>query len=212
LVPYNPTLRHSAAAAKWESGLDNSPMYDDAVFNERTNTFELDDVALSSYYAMDCEALAAMAESLGKKRAATAYRQEYQTIKGRINELLWDEAHGIYCNRHWDGRLSQRWSPTSFFPLIAGIAPRDRAARMVEGHLLSESEFWGEYVLPSISRNDPAYPDNDYWRGRIWGPFNFLVAEGLRRYRFDQVAAELARKGIEMFMQNWRDDGGVYEN
>jgi hypothetical protein len=83
---------------------------------------------------------------------------------------------------------------------------------MIREHLLNENEFWGEHVLPSISRADPAYRDNDYWRGRIWGPFNFLVAEGLRRYRCDDVAAELARKGLEMFLRCWREDGGVYEN
>ncbi len=205
-------IRHSAQAAKWESGLDNSPMYDEVAFNERTNTHELDDVGLNCYYAMDAESLAAMAECLGKKRDAARYRKEYATIKQRINELLWDDEHGIYCNRHWDGRLSNRWAPTSFLPLTAGVAPRDRAERMVREHLLNQREFWGEYVIPSIARNDPAYPDNDYWRGRIWGPFNFLVAEGLRRYRFDDEAAELARKGLDMFMRNWREDGGVYEN
>jgi hypothetical protein len=96
--------------------------------------------------------------------------------------------------------------------MIAGVATPERAARMVNEHLLNEGEFWGQYVIPSIARSDPAYKDNDYWRGRIWGPFNFLVAEGLRRYRFDDAAAELARKSLEMFMQNWRADGGVYEN
>jgi len=212
LVPYNPTLRHSAKACMWESGLDNSPMYDDVAFNAEKNVLELDDVALSSYYAMDCEALAALAECLGRARDARSFRRQYAAIAGRINALLWDEEHGIYCNRHWDGRFSRRWSPTSFFPLIAGVAPRERAERMVREHLLNEREFWGAYVIPSIARSDPAYPDNDYWRGRIWGPFNFLVAEGLRRYRFDDVAAELARKGLEMFMRNWREDGGVYEN
>lgn len=205
-------IRHCVQAAKWESGLDNSPMYDDVAFNERTNTLELDDVGLSSYYALDCEALAALADCLGKPRQAAAYRREYEAMRRRINELLWDEQHGLYCNRHWDGHLSPRWSPTSFLPLIAGVAPRDRAERMVREHLLNEREFWGQYVIPSIARSDPAYPDNDYWRGRIWGPFNFLVAEGLRRYRFDEVAAELAHKGLEMFLRNWREDGGVYEN
>jgi hypothetical protein len=205
-------IRHSAQAAKWESGLDNSPMYDDVPFNEQTGTLELDDVGLSSYYAMDCEALAAIAECLGRSNDDAAYRKQYETIRQRINELLWDEEHGIYCNRHWDGRLSQRWAPTSFFPLIAGVAPRERAERMIREHLLNESEFWGQYVIPSIARNDPAYPDNDYWRGRIWGPFNFLVAEGLRRYRFDDEAAELAHKGLSIFLRNWREDGGVYEN
>jgi hypothetical protein len=205
-------IRHSAQAAKWESGLDNSPMYDDVPFNPQTNTLELDDVGLSSYYAMDCEALTAIAEYLGKPKDAAAYRRQYEKIKQRINELLWDQEHGIYCNRHWDGRLSRRWAPTSFFPLIAGVAPRERAARMVREHLLNEREFWGEYAIPSIARSDPAYPDNDYWRGRIWGPFNFLTAEGLRRYRFDDEAAELARKGLDIFLRNWRADGGVYEN
>jgi hypothetical protein len=205
-------IRHGVQAAKWESGLDNSPMYDDVPFNEETNTLELDDIGLSCYYAMDCEALAAMAECLGRKGDAARYRKEYDALKKQINELLWDDEHGVYCNRHWDGRFSNRWSPTSFFPLIAGIAPPDRAERTVREHLLNEREFWGERVIPSIARNDPAYPDNDYWRGRIWGPFNLLVAEGLRRYRFDDVAAELARKGLDIFLRNWREDGGVYEN
>ncbi len=208
----NPTLQHSAKCAMYEAALDNSPLYDDVPFNSQTSTFELSDVGLNSYYAMDCEALAQMAEWLGKRNDAAIYRRQYEQAKQRINENLWDEQNGIDCNRHWDGRFSRRWAPTSFYPLIAGVAPLDRAERMIREHLLNAHEFWGEYVIPSIARNDPAYPDNAYWRGRIWGPFNFLVAEGLRRYRFDDVAADLARKGLDMFMRNWREDGGVYEN
>lgn len=212
LLPYNPSLQHTAKCAMYESGLDNSPMYDDVPFNEKTNTFELADVGLNSYYAMDCESLARIAERLGRNREAVAYRREYEAIRRRINERLWDEEHGLYVNRHWDGRFSNRWSPTSFFPMISGAAEPDRAERMVREHLLNESEFWGKYVVPAIARTDPAYHDNDYWRGRIWGPFNFLLAEGLRRYRMDDVAAELAGRGLTMFMENWRRDGGVYEN
>ena len=212
LLPYNPSLQNTAKCAMYESGLDNSPMYDDVPFNHQANTLELADVALNSYYAMDCEGLAWIAEWLGKPEDAARFRREHAEMKERINAQLWDDANGIYANRHWDGRFSSRWSPTSFFPLIAGIAPPERAERMVREHLLNEREFWGRYVIPAIARTDPAYPDNDYWRGRIWGPFNFLVAEGLRRYRMDDVAAELSRRGLEMFLENWRADGGIYEN
>lgn len=31
------------------------------------------------------------------------------------------------------------------------------------------------YSLPSTPNNDPAYLDNSYWRGRVWGPLNYLV-------------------------------------
>lgn len=212
LLSDNPQLQHSAKCAMYEAGADNSPMYDDVPFNQAANTLELIDVGLNSYFAMDCMALAAIADCLNETEHAAAYRQEFETLKIRFNQMLWNDQHGIYCNRHWDGRFSERWSPTSFFPLIAGLAPQERAERMVRQHLLNEDEFWGDCVLPSIARNDPAYPDNDYWRGRIWPPLNFLVAEGLRRYRFDDVAAQLAQKGLDMFMRNWREDGGVYEN
>jgi hypothetical protein len=212
LVPYNGKVQFTRQAAMYESGLDNSPLFDDVPFNEHTRTLELDDIALCSYYALDCEALAHMAEFLGRRGEAARFRHEYRQMAARINALLWDEAHGIYCNRHWDGRFSRRWAPTSFFPLVAGVATPDRAARLVREHLLNEHEFWGEYVIPSIARRDPAYKDNDYWRGRIWGPLNFLVAEGLRRYRFDTEAAQLAQKSLDLFMRNWRADGGVYEN
>ncbi|MBN2446717.1 MAG: hypothetical protein JXO22_08325, partial [Phycisphaerae bacterium] len=112
----------------------------------------------------------------------------------------------------WDGRFSPRWAPTSFFPMLAGVATRERAERLVREHLLNEKEFWGPYVIPAIARSDPAYHDNDYWRGRIWGPFNYLTCEGLRRYRFDDVATDLATRSLNLFMDNWRRDGGVYEN
>ncbi|MBU0639741.1 MAG: hypothetical protein KKB50_12815 [Planctomycetes bacterium] len=212
LLPFNPAIQHAAICAKYESGLDNSPMYDDAVFNKQTNTFELTDVGLNCYYALDCEALAALATLLDKPRHAAAYQREYETIRERVNAALWDERNGLYANRHWDGRFSARWSPTSFFPLLAGLAPSERAERLVRAHLLNNDEFWGRYVIPAIARCDPAFPDNDYWRGRIWGPFNFLVAEGLRRYRYDREAADLAQRGLQMFLQNWHADGGIYEN
>jgi hypothetical protein len=212
ILPYNGKPQFTRQAAIYESGLDNSPLFDDVAFNEQAGTLELDDLALCSYYAMDCEALAHMAEFLGRRSDAAQFWHEYQQIAERINAHLWDDEHGVYCNRHWDGRLSRRSAPTAFFPLIAGVAPPERAARLVREHLLNAQEFWGEFVIPSIARNDPAYKDNDYWRGRIWGPFNFLVAEGLRRYRFDAEAAQLAQKSLDLFMRNWRADGGVYEN
>ena len=212
LVPYNGKVQFTRQSAVYESGADNSPMYDDVGFDERRHTLQLDDVGLSSYYALDCEALARIATVLGRTADARSFAGEYTRVAERINELLWDESQGIYCNRHWDGRLSPRWSHTSFFQLLAGVASPERAERLVREHLRNEREFWGRYVIPSVPRGDPAFRDNDYWRGRIWGPLNFLVAEGLRRYRFDDVAADLARKSLDLFMRNWRADGGVYEN
>ncbi len=75
---------------------------------------------------------------------------------------------------------------------------------MVNEHLLNPKEFWGTYILPSISRNDPAFVDQYYVRGTIWGPFNYLVYQGINRYRFDATALQFAQKSYDLYMEDWR--------
>jgi glycogen debranching enzyme len=78
--------------------------------------------------------------------------------------------------------------------------------------MLNPEEFWGEFVLPSIARDDPAFQDNDYWRGRIWAPMNFLVYLGLRNYSFDGPRRDLVRKSANLLLREWREKGHVHEN
>ncbi len=203
---------HTQQAAKWESGLDNSPMYEDIPFNEEANTLELADIGLTCLYAADAEALAKMADALGKPDEAGRYREEYEALKVRINDLMWDEERGLYVNRHWDGRFANRYSPTSFYPLLAGVATPERAERSVREHLMNPDEFWGEWVIPSIARTDPNFHVQKYWQGRVWPPFNFLVYEGLRRYGLDDAADQLAEKSAALLLKEWREEGHIHEN
>ena len=195
-------ISNNLKAAMYESGLDNSPMYDDAVFNTDTHTMEYIDVGLNSLYAMDCWALYEIATELGKREGCAKTAARVFKNQGTINSTLWDEDTGIYLNRYWDGRYNYRLSPTNFYPLIAGIASERQAERIVNEHLLNDKEFWGEYVIPSIAKNDEAFKDNDYWRGRIWGPMNFLVGEGLKRYGFYNEAYAFASKGLKLFKKD----------
>jgi len=211
-------------AAMYESGLDNSPMYDEAEYDTDAHTMKLADVGLNALYALDAWALGEIARELGFLDTAGEMQDDYQRISERINEWLWNEEAGIYQNRHWDGRFSAHLSPTNFYPLLAGIVPPERAKRMVTEHLLNEDEFWGRFVIPSISRNDPGYHRNEilrdnisqtigeYWRGRIWGPMNFLVCEGLRRAGFNIEAYEFARKGLSLYLGEWQAESHVHEN
>jgi glycogen debranching enzyme len=67
-------------------------------------------------------------------------------------------------------------------------------------------------MMPSISRDDPAYPEQDYWRGRIWAPMNFLVYLGLRRYDLPKARADLAEKSRQLLLNEWLAHGHVHEN
>jgi hypothetical protein len=179
-------------------------MWDEAKYDPHTYTMNLADVGLNSLYTFDAECLAKIAAILGKEEDSRKFAAEYERMKQLVRGQLWNDKDGIYENRFWDGSLSKRLSPTNFYPLFAGIATPDQANRMVKEHLLNPQEFWGQYVAPTIARNDPAFPDQFYWRGDIWGPTNYMLYEGLNRYRFDQVALEFAQKSYNLFMDDWR--------
>ena len=191
-------------AAKYETGLDDSPMYDEVNYDSHTYTMNLHDVGLNSLYALDAECLSRIAALLGKTEDSQRLAAGYETMKKRVREKLWNDQDGIYENRFWDGHFSKRLSPTNFYPMFAGIATPEQAKRMIEEHLLNPKEFWGKYVAPTIARNDPAFPDQFYWRGDIWGPTNYMLYEGINRYRFDKVALQYAQKSYDLFMDDWR--------
>jgi len=199
-------------AAKCESGMDNSPLYDAAEFDQKIGTMNLSDVGLNALFAADAMYLAKIAGVLGKTVDKESLENEHGELGERIDSFLWNEEAGAYMDRFWNGDFSSRMGPTMFYPLLAHVPSRDRAAELVHGHLLNEEEFWGEFVIPTISRNDPAFRDQLYWRGRIWPPVNYLIYLGLREYGFDDVAHELARRSVRLFMHEWKLRGHCHEN
>ena len=183
--------------------MDDSPMYDDVVYDADTYTMNIDDVGLNSLYALDSECMARIAEILGKEDDKRRFTSDYERMTTAMRQHLWNEKDGIYENRYWNGDFSRRLSPTNFYPMLAGVATTEQAKRMVKEHLLNPSEFWGPYVIPTISRSDAAFEDQYYWRGDIWGPTNYLVYEGLNRYGEDEVALQFAEKSYSLFMDDW---------
>lgn len=210
--PLEVTHINDLQGAAWESGLDNSPMYDAIPYDEAGHIMLLADAGLTGLYVMDCEALADIARVLGKTAEVDELRQRAGAFRASLAQL-WDAESGIYCNKRLDsGEFSHRLSPTNFYPLLGRAATQAEAQRMIEEHFYNPDEFWGEWIMPTIARNDPAYPDQEYWRGRIWGPTNFLVYLGLRNYDLPQAREDLAEKSKELFLKNWREHGYVAEN
>jgi putative isomerase len=198
--------------AIYESGLDNSPMYDGTTYNHATHLVEYADVGLMSLYVADCNALAQIADALGKTAEAKEARERSARYAAKL-KTMWNEQAGMFLNIDLHTReASHRLSPTNFYPMLAKVATPEQANTMVQKHLLNPQEFWGEFVIPSIERDDPAFKDQNYWRGRIWGPMNYLVYLGLENYDDAQVRAEFADKSYRLFSKEWKEKGHVHEN
>ena len=95
----------SQLAARDESSMDNSPMYDQAAFQKETGTLDLEDIALNSLLAVEAEALARIAAMLGELTDAAWFQAERDAMVTRIREHLWDKDHQIFANRFWSGRF-----------------------------------------------------------------------------------------------------------
>ena len=204
--------RGTRLGAILESGLDNSPMYDDSTYNPQTHVLEYADVGLMSMYIADCDALAEAAQILNKPEVERELKERAARFRAKL-ATLWDPQKGIFLNKDLHtGQPNTRLSPTNFYPLLARAATAQQAHEMIEKHLLNPVEFWGEWIIPSIARDDPAFHDQNYWRGRIWGPMNYLVYLGLCSYDDAKTRQEFAQKSYALFLKEWTENRHVHEN
>ena len=210
--PFNEPDVRTKKTAGYESGMDDSPMYEGVPFNKQKNTMELQDVGLNCLYIADCNALAEMAKILKRLNEEKELRKRAQRLKKKMEEL-WDDKTGLYLNRRTDTKeLSKKLSPTLFYQLLAKIPGRKRGRRIVYEHFFNPDEFAGKWILPSISRNDKSFRKQRYWKGAIWPPLNFLTYLSLRNYGMKRAYRELAKKSKRLFLNEWRRKGYVSEN
>jgi hypothetical protein len=215
--PTDPSLKEDGSSNTWqgaayESGLDNSPMFDDVPFNTTTHQLEMADVGLTALYVMDCDKLSEISTLLGKSDEAEELKARAEKYRANLAQL-WNEKYGFYLNKRTDtGELSKRISPTNFYAMLAKAPTQEQAERMVNEHLMNPEEFFGEWLIPSSPKNDPAFKEQEYWRGRIWGPLNFLVYLGLCEYDLPRARKMLAEKSKYLMMENVKINGYIYEN
>lgn len=184
-----------------ESGMDNSPRFDDVR--------DMDCIDFSCYMKREADIMAQIAEIIGA-HDAERWRALSEKIGHAIKTVLWDEDDGFFYDRVIDGGIfRKKKSVASFLPLFAGACTEEQAALLV-----SEAEnpttFGTPFPIPSISASDPTF-GTDMWRGPVWICCNYLIAEGLRRYGYNEKADELIKKTVAVVTENYIRDGVTYE-
>ncbi|MBR4090521.1 MAG: hypothetical protein IKK28_06550, partial [Mogibacterium sp.] len=91
--------------------------------------------------------------------------------------------------------------------------PANRARRMADEHYYNPEEMYGEWMIPTIARNDPAYPEQNYWRGRCWPSTNFLAYSAIRSHgTLPDVQKDLAEHSVKLMMKEWTEHRHIHEN
>jgi glycogen debranching enzyme len=184
-----------------ESGLDNSPRFDEAIL--------LDAVDFSTFAALDLFALAQIAGALGKQDKAVHWQMLGEQMARQVHALLWDEAAGFYFDRRMDGTLSDVRAATGFFPLLLPDLPAGRAQRLTAA-LADPGDFDTAFPVPSVSAGHPAF-STDMWRGATWINLNYLIIHGLQQQGLKDQARELRSKTILFVDTYYRKSGVLFE-
>jgi glycogen debranching enzyme len=181
----------------YSSGLDDSPLWDHGMPVESPD--------LNTYLCIQMESLAEMAEALGMLEEASHWRSRAGTIVERMIEDLWDEKTGLF-RTVWNEKPVPVITPFNLLPLWTGTLPGHIRAKLI-AHLKNPDEFWGEYAIPTVARNDPSYDPDTMWRGPVWANINYIFIEALRRAGEDALANELRDKTLKLIM----DQTGIFE-
>ncbi len=158
-------------------------------------------------------ALARIAARFERSDDAGRWNAAAERTAAAVRELMWDAGAGMFSDV--DPRDSTRTgvkAAVCFYPYATDIVTVEQIPGL-RRHLLSPSEFWTEYPVPSTSADDPYYsPDAEWkgkrhncpWNGRVWPMANSHVADAIARAAIDHdvglraVAADFIRRFIRM--------------
>jgi glycogen debranching enzyme len=126
---------------------------------------------------------ASLAAAVGKPQFASDYAAKATTLFEHFDKMFWDESLGTYVLA-LDGakRPCAVRASNAGHALFAGIAPRDRAARVARSLMAPESfSGWG---IRTVATSESRYNPMAYHNGSVWPHDNALVAAGFGRYGF----------------------------
>jgi len=124
---------------------------------------------------------ASCARALGMMDRAIALDTQAEQLRVHFEETFWCEDIGTYALA-LDGAKRQCKVRTSNAgqTLFTGIAPPDRAHRIVEG--LFDPSFYSGWGIRTVAKGEARYNPMSYHNGSVWPHDNALIAQGLARY------------------------------
>ncbi|MDA8020185.1 MAG: glycoside hydrolase [Thermoanaerobaculia bacterium] len=182
-------------AARWESGMDNAPRFDDAEMLENRDgawSMNRESVDLNAYLYREKIALSRLATALGNEDEAAEWQAQAEALAIKIRETFWNEELGWYVDVEIGGEKTARQGPEGWTPLWAGVATAEQAAR-ARKTMLNPKKFLTHVPFPTIAADDPEFSDG-YWRGLVWIDQVYFGIEALRRYGFDDDAERVTRQ------------------
>jgi hypothetical protein len=151
-------------------------------------------VEQTCFLLMSEEAIADLAEEFGKKDLAERYRGIVARRVKAVQEKMWDPKTQFFysLDRDSHAKIPVR-TIQGFLTLTCGAATPEQAKALVK-QLQDPKQWWAAYPVPTVAMDDSKFGAEAMWRGDMWPATTYLVACGLNRYGYHDVARQLAER------------------
>jgi glycogen debranching enzyme len=146
------------------------------------------------------QAAAQMAAALGKLDTAKALEAEAQSLKARFDEFFWLSELETYALA-LDGKKRPCRVRTSNpgHCLFTGIAASDHAAQISQ--TLVSPDFYNGWGIRTVAASETRYNPVSYHNGSVWPHDNAMVASGMSRYGFRDLATHILSGFLDVSAQ-----------
>ena len=213
---------------------------DNGLANWAWEPLSVEAVDLNAQLVLEHRCFSKLCKQAGHEDYAALHAEYAARLSDRINTALWNEEHGFYFSLYNPPeRGESSYSVpvihyTNLWPLWVGIAPADRAKRVIEKYLLDNAHLRSPFGIRSMSASSPFYnnmihgyttpligtPQNgpvalrqcSNWQGPVWSLSTYIGVMILSRYGYKEQAKQIAEKFIGFLSGALQKNGCFHEN
>jgi neutral trehalase len=164
-------------------------------------------VDFNAQQALNALYMAQLGEILNDKEISFRYNRHYFSLKTRINNLMWNDADGIYYDLDKKERQVRVKTIASFWPLLAEL-PNEAKSEQLMAHLHNPKTFGTENPFPTLSADEEQFSERGTgFRGSVYTPLTFMVIKGLEKHGKYELARECAIRHMYYILDTLHPEG-----
>lgn len=168
--------------------------------------FYVEPVDFNAIRAADIKALASIAQELGEHQQQQELEDRAQKIRDAIQRKMIDTLENSFLVSDLVGgdetRSSVSKSAAKFILLFGKCATPEQATQLHDELTGTDAGFISSYRVTTTATTHRLFVDDEYWRGNIWLPVNWLIWKGLERYGFTETAKHIAEESLRLVQEH----------
>jgi neutral trehalase len=171
------------------------------------NYFNVEELLFNCVFVQANRSLGRMLRELGQEEEATECLEQANATEQYILTKCWDDQEGIFYSLYGKAeKMAKVKTIASLLPLYLDHIKPEQRDRLIREHLTNPDEFWTNYPVPSVAKNEtyytpgetPRYQVKLLWRGPTWVNTNWFIVKGLRKHGQDKLADHIVQQMVTM--------------